>query len=65
MADATLTRPSESPQRIEDSPGASSTGVKDAIFHGLCFTAAMVLMATLLGLLISLAVGGWPAFSQR
>ena len=64
MADAALTRPSESPQRIDDSPGASSTGAKDAIFHGLWFTAAMVLMATLLGLLISLAVGGWPAFSH-
>ena len=64
MADAAVSLVQAGPQRIEDSPGASSTGRKDAIFHGLCFSAAMVLMATLAGLLISLAVGGWPAISH-
>ena len=64
MADAAASLASVGPQRIEDSPGASATGRKDAIFHGLCLSAAMVLMATLAGLLISLAVGGWPAISH-
>ena len=64
MADAALTQAIQSPLRIDDSPGVSATGRKDAIFHGLCFSAAMVLMATLLGLLISLAIGGWPAFAH-
>ena len=36
----------------------------DAIFHALCFSAALVLMATLAGLIIALAIGGWPAFSH-
>ncbi|MEY2944015.1 MAG: phosphate transporter permease subunit PstC [Pseudomonadota bacterium] len=37
---------------------------KDQLFHALCFLAAMVLMATLLGLIGSLAYGGWPALSH-
>jgi phosphate transport system permease protein len=34
------------------------------IFEGLCFTAATALLATLGGLLISLFIGGWPAFHR-
>jgi phosphate transport system permease protein len=33
-------------------------------FEGLCFAAATALLAALGGLLISLAIGGWPAFSR-
>jgi phosphate transport system permease protein len=36
----------------------------DAIFHALCFSAAMVLMATLAGLIVALIIGGWPAISH-
>ncbi len=34
----------------------------DSLFRALCFTAAMALMASLLGIVISLLYGGWPAF---
>jgi len=44
--------------------GESSANRADKIFHGLCFTAAMTLMAALVGLIISLLVGGWPALSH-
>ena len=50
--------------RISDPRGASGARRNDAIFHGLCFSAAMLLMATLAGLLISLLIGGWPALSK-
>jgi len=44
--------------------GSSAARRNDAIFHGLCFSAAMLLMATLAGLLVSLLIGGWPALSH-
>ncbi len=34
------------------------------IFEGLCFSAATLLLATLGGVVISLAIGGWPAFRK-
>jgi phosphate transport system permease protein len=34
------------------------------VFEGLCFAAATALLATLGGLLISLFIGGWPAFER-
>jgi len=34
------------------------------IFEGVCFAAATALLATLGGLLISLFIGGWPAFRR-
>jgi phosphate transport system permease protein len=37
---------------------------KDAIFHGLCFSAAMLVMLTLIGLIVALVIGGWPALSH-
>jgi len=50
--------------RIDDPRGVSAPQGGDKIFHALCFSAAMVLMATLAGLLIALLVGGWPALSH-
>ncbi len=35
----------------------------DRAFEGLCFTAATALLLTLGGLIVSLLVGGWPAFA--
>ena len=45
-------------------PGARGASRGDALFRALCFSAAMVLMATLAGLLVSLLIGGWPALSH-
>jgi phosphate transport system permease protein len=47
--------------------GAEVIGVdrpvkNDRLFQTLCFTAAMALMASLLGIVLSLLYGGWPAF---
>lgn len=36
--------------------------VSDPIFQAACFGAATLLMAALAGVVISLAIGGWPAF---
>jgi len=36
----------------------------DRLFEGLCFAAATALLASLGGVLISLAIGGWPAFAK-
>jgi phosphate transport system permease protein len=36
----------------------------EAIFRGACFGAATLLMAALAGVVISLAIGGWPAFHK-
>ncbi|WP_449470306.1 phosphate ABC transporter permease subunit PstC [Sphingobium chungangianum] len=36
----------------------------DPVFEGLCFGAATLLLASLGGLVISLAIGGWPALSH-
>jgi phosphate transport system permease protein len=49
------------PQR-ETAPGQSE--LSETIFRGLCFGAATLLMAALAGVVISLAIGGWPAFKQ-
>jgi phosphate transport system permease protein len=34
----------------------------DPAFEALCFTAAGLLLASLAGVVISLGIGGWPAF---
>jgi phosphate transport system permease protein len=52
MTTATITTPRFGPR------GASS----EALFRAACFGAATLLMAALAGVVISLAVGGWPAF---
>src|SRR6202040_1542477 len=36
----------------------------EPIFEGLCFGAATALLAALGGVLVSLAIGGWPAISK-
>ncbi len=41
-----------------------SAGAGDTLFKGLCFSAAMLLMLTLVGLIVSLVIGGWPAISH-
>ena len=50
--------------RMEFPRGHSAAKRNDAIFHALCFSASMVLMATLAGLLGALLIGGWPALSH-
>ncbi|WP_374576148.1 phosphate ABC transporter permease subunit PstC [Phenylobacterium sp.] len=42
----------------------SSRPLGDPIFRGVCFGAATLLLAALGGLLISLVIGGWPAFAK-
>ena len=36
----------------------------EALFRALCFSAATILLAALGGLVVSLAIGGWPAFRK-
>jgi len=36
----------------------------EPLFEGLCFAAATALLASLGGVLVSLAIGGWPAFAR-
>ena len=36
----------------------------DPVFEGLCFVAAVTLLTALGGVLISLAIGGWPAIAK-
>ena len=38
--------------------------VLDPIFEALCFAAATTLLVSLGGVLISLMIGGWPAFAH-
>jgi phosphate transport system permease protein len=45
-------------------PTRAQGGAGETIFRTLCFSAATLLMAALAGVVISLAVGGWPAFSH-
>ncbi|MDE2301928.1 MAG: phosphate ABC transporter permease subunit PstC [Sphingomonadales bacterium] len=54
----------EQAPRSKGPRGAPGSGNGDGLFHALCFSAAMVLMATLAGLLVALLIGGWPAFSR-
>ena len=42
----------------------ASANRAERVFHGLCFGAAMTLMAALVGLIISLLMGGWPALAH-
>jgi phosphate transport system permease protein len=61
---AAVSRPAPSPTR----QGAARTSPKgsgfEIWFEYLCFGAATMLLATLGGILISLVIGGWPAFSK-
>lgn len=52
------------PASMADAPrSARGTGL-DRAFEAICFGAATFLLAALGGLIISLAVGGWPAFAH-
>ncbi|HLZ79126.1 MAG TPA: phosphate ABC transporter permease subunit PstC [Sphingomonas sp.] len=45
-------------------PVRSQNPAAETIFRGLCFFAATLLLAALAGVVVSLAIGGWPAFRQ-
>ena len=45
-------------------PVRSQNPAAETIFRALCFSAATLLLAALAGVVISLAIGGWPAFHQ-
>jgi phosphate transport system permease protein len=50
-----------------DTPPRRSTprgALLEPVFEGLCFAAATALLASLGGVLISLMIGGWPAFAR-
>jgi phosphate transport system permease protein len=47
-----------------DARGDAGFGRRDALFHGLCLSASLLLMATLAGLLVALVIGGWPALAH-
>jgi len=64
MAEAAMAPAAVSAPRTISPRGVSAAARGDALFHAMCFSAAMVLMATLAGLLVSLAIGGWPALSH-
>jgi len=49
---------------IENSRFGPSRPAGEAIFQALCFSAATLLLVTLGGVVVSLAIGGWPAFRQ-
>lgn len=40
----------------------TSRSAGESIFHAACFAAATLLLVTLGGVVVSLAIGGWPAF---
>ena len=64
MVSATLASTDPAVPRSEpprDIPGKRRDG---RFFQSLCFSAAMLLMAALVGLILSLAWGGWPAFEK-
>lgn len=44
--------------------GAATASVADSLFRGLCFAAATLLLAALGGVVVSLAIGGWPALHK-
>jgi phosphate transport system permease protein len=43
---------------------AAKGSLFEPVFHGACFGAATALLAALGGILIALAIGGWPAISK-
>jgi phosphate transport system permease protein len=43
---------------------AARGSVLEPLFHGACFAAATALMVTLGGVLVALAIGGWPALAK-
>jgi len=50
---------------IEAAPARTARGAAlDRVFESLCFAAATLLLVALGGIIISLAIGGWPAFAK-
>lgn len=60
MASAAL--PTDEPPAASRFAAGKSMG--ETIFHAACLASATLLLATLSGVVISLAIGGWPAFQQ-
>jgi phosphate transport system permease protein len=50
--------------RTADAPAKAPSSTGEAVFRGLCFGAATLLLAALAGVVVSLMIGGWPAFRQ-
>jgi len=50
--------------RAEARPSRAQSALGETIFRSLCFSAATLLMAALAGVVVSLAIGGWPAFHK-
>jgi phosphate transport system permease protein len=49
---------------IESAPRRERGTTGELVFHAACFSAATLLLCALGGVVISLAIGGWPAFRQ-
>jgi phosphate transport system permease protein len=64
MAEAVMAPAANDAPREETPRGESRGKSGDMIFRSLCFSAAMLLMASLAGLLVALLIGGWPALSH-
>jgi phosphate transport system permease protein len=47
-----------------EAPARTPSSTGELVFRGLCFGAATLLLAALTGVVLSLAIGGWPAFHQ-
>ena len=45
-------------------PARAQSAASETIFRALCFSAATLLMAALAGVVVSLIIGGWPAFHK-
>jgi phosphate transport system permease protein len=52
-------------EMVEASPARTARGAAfDRLFEYLCFAAATLLLVALGGIIVSLAIGGWPAFAR-
>jgi phosphate transport system permease protein len=61
----TLTLDQSEPGPKSRAPKAKSRGgALDPVFEALCAASATALLAALCGVLVSLAIGGWPAFHK-
>ncbi|MFT8735927.1 MAG: phosphate ABC transporter permease subunit PstC [Zymomonas mobilis] len=56
MSDSSLSQPSRSDRLF------SSGSLGEMIFRSLCFSAATLTLVAMAGIIVSLTIGGWPAF---
>ena len=49
---------------LKNKPARAQSAASETIFRALCFSAATLLMAALAGVVVSLIIGGWPAFHK-